>query len=164
MSHHHSHSPCLQTSLFQGTSLLHDMFHSKHSPTSSPDADYYHCRSSSTATRHHTHKDFHQIQSAYKPLVDECQTKQYYRYYIDLPGVNKSKVKIDVSEDEKSLIVTGTRCRRKNLLGEEYIGSERHFGDFKRVLQMPRDGILEHIEADMEHGELIITIPRKQHH
>ncbi|MCP5052167.1 MAG: Hsp20/alpha crystallin family protein [bacterium] len=84
---------------------------------------------------------------------------------IELPGVNKDDVSIQL-QDESHLIIRGTKHQpRLNTEPEEkttYYLFEREFGSFyKRIaIDFPLDS--SKIESQMENGVLTVEIPKKK--
>jgi len=75
---------------------------------------------------------------------------------VDLPGVNKDDIQIDV-EDE-SLVIRG---ERKSEHAENRAGvyhSERSYGSFYREIPLPEDVNPDDIRAAFEHGVLEVTL------
>jgi HSP20 family protein len=93
------------------------------------------------------------------PEVDICEQDDQLRICVDLPGVSKDDVKIDIREGV--LIVRGERREERSGGGQEqgFRRSERQYGSFYRAISLPDSADTEKAEARMEHGVLNITIP-----
>lgn len=88
------------------------------------------------------------------PAADIYETESGYSIAIDLPGIGRDAVEIDV--DDNRLVVKGTR------LVEESKRSERPRGKFLRTFTIP--GSVDHsaIGADYKDGVLHIRLPKRQ--
>ena len=89
------------------------------------------------------------------PPADIYETESGYRIAIDLPGVNRDTVEIDV--DENRLIVKGTR-----IVEESRHRNERPRGKFLRTFSIPGTVDQGGIRADYKDGVLHIHLPRRQ--
>lgn len=100
-----------------------------------------------------------QLQSLWSPEVEVCEEGSQLRVCVDLPGVSKENVKIDVSEG--ILTIQGER-REERTEGSEKEGfrrSERRYGSFYRSIPLPDGANAEGAQARMNEGVLEITIP-----
>ena len=89
------------------------------------------------------------------PAADIYETESGYSIAIDLPGIGRDAVDIDV--DDNRLIVKGTR-----LVEESKHRSERPRGKFMRTFTIP--GLVDQngIGADYKDGVLQIRLPKRQ--
>jgi HSP20 family protein len=81
------------------------------------------------------------------------------RVCIDLPGISKDNVKIDVQDG--ALVIQGER-REERTEGEDQQGfrrSERRYGSFYRTVPLPDYVDTQKAEARMKDGVLNITLP-----
>lgn len=98
--------------------------------------------------------------SAWHPLVDIFETDQGVSIQVDLPGVNKEDVSVEVKENV--LTIRGERKLDQAVADERYYRRERAFGSFQRsfathTLISPGD-----IKATFKNGVLKIEIPKPQ--
>jgi HSP20 family protein len=91
----------------------------------------------------------------WRPPADIYETESGFAIAIDLPGISRDAVEIDV--DDNRLIVKGTR-----VVEESKHRSERPRGKFLRTFTIP--GSVDHagIGADYKDGVLQIRLPRRQ--
>jgi HSP20 family protein len=89
------------------------------------------------------------------PPADIYETESGYRIAIDLPGVNRDTVEIDV--DDNRLIVKGTR-----IVEESRHRNERPRGKFLRTFSIPGAVDQRGIGADYKDGVLQIHLPKRQ--
>ena len=89
------------------------------------------------------------------PPADIYDSESGYRIAIDLPGVNRETVEIDV--DDNRLIVKGTR-----VVEESRHRSERPRGKFLRTFSIPGTVDQGGIGAEYKDGVLQIHLPKRQ--
>ena len=89
------------------------------------------------------------------PAADIYETETGYSIAIDLPGIARDAVEIDV--DDNRLIVKGTR-----LVEESKHRSERPRGKFLRTFTIPGSIDQSGIGADYKDGVLHIRLPKRQ--
>jgi len=89
------------------------------------------------------------------PAADIYETNHEYQIAIDLPGVNRDAVEIDL--DENRLVVKGTR-RVENSTKHR---SERPFGKFLRAFTVPGSVDQTQIGADYKDGVLQLRLPKR---
>ena len=98
--------------------------------------------------------------SAWHPLVDIFETEQGLSIQVDLPGVEKADVSVEVKENV--LTIRGERKLDQTVADDRYYRRERAFGAFQRsfatqALISPGD-----IKATFKNGVLKIEIPKPQ--
>jgi len=91
--------------------------------------------------------------------IDVMETETAHVVKVDLPGMKKDDIKIQVDEDNV-LTVSGERQRTDEKKEANYQVTERHFGKFSRSFQLPEDVKMQGITADMKSGVLSISIPK----
>ena len=94
----------------------------------------------------------------YIPQVNTREGEFAYHIDVDLPGMNKEDICINI--DEKSLTVTGERKYKEELTQEDYYKIETSFGKFERVFTLPEHIDEENIIANSVNGVLEIVIPK----
>jgi HSP20 family protein len=77
---------------------------------------------------------------------------------IELPGVDKENVQIDVHNDRLS--ISGESKVSSGLEESGYAVHERRYGKFSRTLRLPRGVKEEQIKAALEDGVLTLTVPK----
>jgi HSP20 family protein len=99
------------------------------------------------------------LPNLWMPDVDMHEDGNQLKVCVDLPGIAKENVKIDV--DEGALVIQGER-REERSEGAEQQGfrrSERRYGSFYRTIPLPDNVDTEKAEANMKEGVLTITFP-----
>jgi len=89
------------------------------------------------------------------PAADIYETNHEYQIAIDLPGVNRDAVEIDL--DENRLVVKGTRAVEDSTKHR----SERPFGKFLRAFTVPGSVDQTQIGADYKDGVLQLRLPKR---
>ncbi|MCK4379025.1 MAG: Hsp20/alpha crystallin family protein [Deltaproteobacteria bacterium] len=92
------------------------------------------------------------------PLVDIYKTGEGVIVYIDLPGVKKDQIKLNI-EDNRLQLVCEKPDERPNLSKGFFHLMEREYGFFRRELVLPSGLQPEKAEAKMDDGVLMVRIP-----
>eukprot|EP01027_Heterolobosea_sp_BB2_P021618 GEZU01031182.1.p1 GENE.GEZU01031182.1~~GEZU01031182.1.p1 ORF type:complete len:172 (+),score=47.44 GEZU01031182.1:244-759(+) len=97
------------------------------------------------------------------PAMDISESIQYIKVRLDLPGVPRDKVSIDIDENNL-LMIHGSRKKDYNKSEEDnkkYHRLERPYGVFYRAVQLPKGGIdTSKVTAEFKDGVLKIMIPK----
>lgn len=94
----------------------------------------------------------------FNPRMDVTENENNYIIQIELPGVPKSDVSVNVN-DELLMTISGEKKRNEQ---SNLLRSERVYGSFKRTLQLPENADVEKIKATYNQGVLELTIEKKQ--
>ncbi len=93
------------------------------------------------------------------PKADFSENKDTYTVRMDVPGINKSDLKIKV--DGNLLMVSGKRdSRQETVKDDKVISAERSHGEFSRGFALPGGFDKDTIKAQCKDGVLVITIPK----
>lgn len=95
--------------------------------------------------------------SMWNPQVETFQRGDQLVIRVDLPGMEKDDVSVEVTDDQ--VIVQG---ERRNDFEEERGGvyrSERSYGTFYRAIPLPLGAISDNVTANFKNGVLEITMP-----
>lgn len=92
------------------------------------------------------------------PPVDIKETKDDFRVTMELPGVNKNDVSLELVDN--TLTIRGERKFEKEDKGETYHRIERSYGSFVRSFTLPSKVKEDGIEAVYKDGVLTVTIPK----
>jgi HSP20 family protein len=96
----------------------------------------------------------------FAPACDISEADNHYLMSVDLPGMKKEDIKIEVSGEV--LTVSGERKREvpeKNHRTQRY---ERSYGFFKRSFTLPASIDADKVEARYENGVLELYLPKCQ--
>lgn len=94
----------------------------------------------------------------FNPRMDVTENENNYIIQVELPGVPKSDVSVNVN-DEYLMTISGEKKRSEQ---SNLLRSERVFGSFKRTLQLPENADVEKIKATYNQGVLELTVEKKQ--
>ena len=96
----------------------------------------------------------------FTPVVDIYDNKESLLVIIDLPGVAKGDVKIEV--DENNVLSVHAKTSYKEVDG--IVLQEFEYGNFYRAFTLSDEFSRDAINVVFENGVLEITVPRKEEH
>lgn len=96
--------------------------------------------------------------TAYSPDVDIYASEDEAVFAIDLPGVKKGDVSIQVDETDTLVI----RAKNSHIEPEGAVLRQHRIGDYYRAFQISDDFDKETVSAVLENGLLQITVPKKE--
>ena len=104
------------------------------------------------------------------PAVDVRETERGYELYVELPGVKKEDVKIELhKEGSGKCLVVGEKKERlvippppekEEKEFEEWHRTERTYGRFERAFSVPVETEGDEIKAKFEDGVLAVSFPK----
>ena len=95
---------------------------------------------------------------AFVPVVNTREGEFAYHVDVDLPGVKKEDIKVDINKG--ILTISGERKVKDEIKEEDYYKVETYFGKFSRSFTLPDNADIENIEASSDNGVLEVTIPK----
>ena len=95
----------------------------------------------------------------FTPSVNIRETEETYHIEVELAGVQKEAVDIQVDGDV--LRISGEKFLREDINDETYRKVESHYGMFSRAFTLPKRVDTSKIEARFELGVLEVSIPKK---
>lgn len=96
--------------------------------------------------------------SAFVPVVNTREGEFAYHVDVDLPGVKKEDIKVDINKG--ILTISGERKIKEEIKEEDYYKVETSFGKFSRSFTLPDNADIENVEAINENGVLEVVIPK----
>ncbi|MCG3652691.1 Hsp20/alpha crystallin family protein [Aliarcobacter butzleri] len=96
--------------------------------------------------------------TAFVPVVNTREGEFAYHVDVDLPGVKKEDIKVDINKNV--LTISGERKTKEEIKEEDYYKVETYFGKFSRSFTLPDNADIENIEASSENGVLEVIIPK----
>ncbi|MBE0515055.1 Hsp20/alpha crystallin family protein [Sulfurimonas sp.] len=96
----------------------------------------------------------------FKPAVNTREGKDAYHIDVDLPGVKKEDISVDV--ENNILSISGKRETKSEVKEEDYYRVESSYGKFERSFTLPEKVDAENIRAACEDGVLEVVIPKLQ--
>jgi HSP20 family protein len=94
------------------------------------------------------------------PPVDVEETDNHYVLSLDLPGVRKEDIRMEVMDNQ--LRVTGERKQEREDRRESSYRVERSYGTFERVFNLPSGVNPDQIHSEHENGVLRVAIPKAE--
>ena len=96
---------------------------------------------------------------AFTPKMDMKQTNQQYIITMDVPGMDKDKINVEIKGG--MLVVSGERrSETQDNKNNQYYRKERSFGSFMQAIPLPGDAQADQIEAKYKNGVLTVTVAR----
>ena len=92
--------------------------------------------------------------------LDVAETDKAYLITAELPGLEDKD--IDLSLSEGILTLKGEKQQENETEGKTFHRTERRYGSFKRVLQLPGDADENAVSATMKNGILHIEIGKNE--
>lgn len=92
------------------------------------------------------------------PVVNTREGEFAYHVDVDLPGVTKDNIKVDVHKNV--LTISGERKSKEEIKEEDYYKVETSFGKFSRSFTLPENVDVEQIGASSSDGVLEVVIPK----
>ncbi|MGJ7547863.1 Hsp20/alpha crystallin family protein [Pseudomonas alloputida] len=93
------------------------------------------------------------------PAMDISELAEEYRISAELPGVDDKDIEIKLING--NLVIRGEKQEEAEEKRKEYHLSERHYGSFERVFQLPREVDAEKINAQFNKGVLQVHLPKR---
>ena len=97
---------------------------------------------------------------SWTPSLDIYETKTEVIVAVDIPGMDPKEVAVSILED--SLTIKGERKREPDLKDEDLYRSEREFGTFQRLIQLPAEVMADQAKATYSNGVLTIVVPKTE--
>lgn len=97
-------------------------------------------------------------EGTFRPVVNTREGEFAYHVDVDLPGVKKEDIKINVTGNR--LTMSGERHHKEEVKEEDYHRVESSFGRFERSFTLPDDADGENITAANKDGVLEVIIPK----
>jgi HSP20 family protein len=93
------------------------------------------------------------------PAVDISEQARSYEITAELPGMDEKDIEIKLSND--SLIIRGEKKSDIEEQRKGYHLSERSYGSFERVFNLPKGVDADKIDAHFSKGVLTVSLPKK---
>lgn len=96
--------------------------------------------------------------STFTPSVNTREGEFAYHVDVDLPGVKKEDIKVDLKENV--ITISGERRYKDEINEKDFYRVETRFGKFSRSFTLPDDADIENIDASSDNGVLEVVIPK----
>jgi HSP20 family protein len=103
---------------------------------------------------------FHTEMNQVVPASDIEESENFYRITIEIPGVRKEDIKVDLLERQVS--ISGERRLETKREEANRVFSERKFGVFERRFSFPAPIDVSKVEANYHDGILQIMAPKAE--
>jgi HSP20 family protein len=99
------------------------------------------------------------LRTMWSPEVDVHEEGNQLKVCVDLPGIPRENVKVDI--EDGAITVQGERHEERTEGGEgqRVRRMERRYGSFYRTIPLPDEADVEQAKANMKDGVLEITLP-----
>ena len=92
------------------------------------------------------------------PAVDVVEKDKEYEITAELPGLDEKNVEVKFADG--FLTIKGEKREEKEEKKKDYYLSERRFGSFQRLFQVPESVDPDKIMANFKNGMLTVTLPK----
>jgi HSP20 family protein len=94
---------------------------------------------------------------AWSPKIDVFEKDNRLFTRVDLPGMKKEDVKVEVTDGQ--LALSGERTHEKEEKKDNVYRTEREYGSFYRAIPLPEGVKLDDVKATFKDGVLEVSIP-----
>jgi HSP20 family protein len=98
------------------------------------------------------------VSTTWEPPVDIYETDDALVLQVELPGVSKDAVNVEVHAH--TLRLSGERTREPAVTGRQYHREEGRYGAFQRAFRMPTIVDEAKIQASYQNGILALRLPK----
>jgi HSP20 family protein len=92
------------------------------------------------------------------PRVEITEDRDNFYLDMELPGVKKEDVKVNV--ENNVLTISGKKNSTRKSEKNNLVMNERYFGEFSRSFNLTKDIKMDGIDAEFKDGVLNVTLPK----
>ena len=98
--------------------------------------------------------------TSFKPAVNTREDDKTYYIEVDLPGIKKEDITIDIHDNV--ITISGERNHKEETEKEDYYMYESSYGKFERSFTLPENVSEDDIKASNSNGVLEVIIPKSE--
>lgn len=99
-----------------------------------------------------------EVAGAWAPLADIEDTEDAYLVELELPGVDKDQITVEVAEGELDIHGEIKERERSGVVRRQ----TRHIGQFDYRASLPSNSDTEHVSAELTNGVLTVRVPKAE--
>lgn len=96
----------------------------------------------------------------FNPRANIAETDAGVEVTLELPGVKPEEVRVELHDGE--LWIMGEKKEEKEEKGKTFHRVERRYGEFRRVIPLPRTINKEKVTAEFKEGVLKVAVPKME--
>lgn len=96
----------------------------------------------------------------FKPQLNIASDDQQYHISLEVPGLSEEDVILELNQDN-TLSIRGEKSQEQETQDKRYYRIERSYGQFQRLLALPKDSDTDKMRATLKNGVLEIVLPKK---
>lgn len=97
-----------------------------------------------------------------RPITGISETESEYIATIELPGVDKKDININIEKQTVEIKVEKQTEKEKKNDDNKIISYSRQYAGFYRCFNLPENSNVDSISADYKNGILTLSIPKKE--
>lgn len=98
--------------------------------------------------------------AGHMPAVNVKETEKSYEITMAAPGLDKKDFNIDVNGS--MITISAEKEKSEEEKEDGYTRKEYNYNSFSRSFSIPEDTVADKIDANYVHGELKLTLPKKE--
>ncbi len=95
------------------------------------------------------------------PIFDMVEKEDRYEVKVEVPGIEKDKVKVKATEDSVEISGEQSKEEESEDKRKRFIYNERSYNSFYRKIPVPEEIVSSKVRAKMSNGVLHIELPKK---
>jgi HSP20 family protein len=103
---------------------------------------------------------YSETEFVWSPRVDVHETDREIYLYVELPGVKREDVKVEIKRSV--LTISGERKQEAHAEKSEFSRTERYYGKFERSFTLPETVKNDSIGANLRDGILTVTLQKTE--
>lgn len=96
-----------------------------------------------------------------RPAVEIIQCKDNYKVKVQLPGVKKEDIEVEVDNDFMTITAETKEEKQTEQNNQRYHASEFRYGKYQRTITFDQPIKIDDTKAEYKNGILTITVPKQ---